>query len=397
MKPMYRVLLRLSGAALLPLVLVSGLVACSRTVLLSENIEEPGLIYYLPKTIAKIEIKSYGRLVPKGAKLKRAGDANPAPPGSPPDPTDYDMEINHLELTKVDTYQVADRSRAYSLYYEASAASHDRVCMGVNDRGLLATVEVAADDKTGDIIVSLAKVVGRLIGPTPFADKATPEQMHNVELRTLALEIDPLDRTHWQQLNKAMRTTFGPIADRYKFRIENIEHLIRDAHEPDSCPAGSVCYRTRVPVRFMLGSTSSLYHEVVSRRTTGTINVTRALMVEKITRLSFKDGVLVGANIKKPSEGLAVAKLPLTVMDAIVTSMLAAPGDFISKASGLPNATATKLIEDTAKNAAQVKDLQDKLKAIREGDLSPDIGTKEDSKAFELKCTLAGTDTFKAN
>ncbi|MFM9938762.1 MAG: hypothetical protein ACKVP7_04610 [Hyphomicrobiaceae bacterium] len=361
--------------------LLTGLGACNRAILLSESLDEPGLIYYLPKTIVKLEIAAYGVLDP----------AEPAHPN-----------IRELRIESAAPETQADLSRAYSLHYKPAAYSHDRICVGVDARGLLAAVEAAADDKTGDIIVSLAKLAGRVIGPGAFATLPTRESIAAQKFRSLHLEIDPLNRTHWQQVNRAIRSAFKGYerpgsdfrVDHYTFKVDDIDHYVRDSAEPDHCPEGSVCYRTRAPARLTLGSlkglSSSQYVQVVNRRVIGHIDVTRALMVEKITRLTFKEGVLAGAQIKKPSEGLALAKLPLTVIDAITTSALAAPGDFLSKFNGISSANATALLASSKTDAANVALMMATLKEIREGDLitkSAEV-EKAESQVFQLKCDL---------
>jgi hypothetical protein len=373
----------LFGTKFLALALVAPCLAvgaCSSTMLLSEHVEEPGLIYYLPKTVVRLELATYGQI-----ELREG-----APPDSK-DAKDFVERVREIRLESVTPFEIADVSRGYSLQYDRSVTSHDRVCMGVSEKGLLQSVEGAADDKTGDIIVSVAKLAGRVLGPGAFATAADVEKIYG-KLRTLTVEIDPLNRTHWNQVNTAMRTTFGGSARNYHFRVEDIENLVRDASAPDTCPVNSVCYRTRVPVRFTLGTdrgaTSSIYKEVVNRRVTGRIDVSRALMVEKITRLTFKDGVLAGVNIRKPSEGLAVAKLPLTVIDAVMTSALAAPGDFVGKAAGLPSAQATDLIKQAATNAAEIQNLQKSLETIRNGDLTTTSDATAAADAFQLKCTM---------
>ena len=357
--------------------------ACSNTMLNSENVNQDGLLYYLPKTIVTLTINAYGHVT------KTDGDAAAGGLDS------YVEHIDDIRLETVTPVEIADRSRSYSLSYDPNIASHDRVCMGVSDKGLLQYVEGAAEDKTGDIIVSLAKLAGRLARPGAFATTvAIDDYKKNYFLvKTITLDIDPLDRTHWHQVNHAMYAAFGSIARKHSFKVEDADQLMRDAREPDTCPLNSVCYRSRVPVRFTLGTgsgaTSSLYKEVINRRVTGHIDVSRALLVEKITRLNFSSGVLTGVNIRKPSEGLALAKLPLTVLDAITTSALAAPGSFVGQigSGGLASAQATSLISQSASNATSIVNLQTQLASIRNGDLGAEQPA-DNAIPFKLNCSV---------
>ena len=346
--------------------------------------QQVGTLYYLPKSVLKLTIKSYGR-------ARKVGDREePVPEVILIDPAQNSTTKEY----NTKTYEIADTRHAYALQYDPKITSNDRVCVGVSEDGLLQSVEGAADDKTGDIAIAIAKLAGRLAGPGAFAKTTATADNLFYELRAMTIEIDPLDERQWQLVNMAMRANLGPIAANYEFGVTDTKDLV-GAASPKSCPLNSVCYRTRVPVQLFLARkrghqyqiTSSVFRDVVSQKVIANVDVSRAFMVEKVTRLTFKDGILLAVNMRKPSEGLAVAKLPLTVLDAIATSALAAPGDFLAKANG--SAATADLVRDISANATQVKNLQDQLKTIREGDYS--TVTKEQLTAeletFKLTCT----------
>ena len=338
-----------------------------------------GAVYYLPKSILTLTIKSYGR-IKQVEEEDKVAEPEPIP------------EV--VVITGAETRHIADSRYPYVLQYDPSVTSNDRVCIGVSQSGLLQSVEGAADDKTGDIAIAIAKLAGRLAGPGAFAGALTQEKAKNlfVELRTMTIEIDPLDERQWHAVNTAMRANLGPIAANYEFGVGDIKNLV-GAASPKSCPLNSVCYRTRVPVQLFLARkrghqyqvTSSVFAKVVSQKVTANVDVSRAFMVEKVTRLTFNEGVLIAVNMKKPSEALAVAKLPLTVLDAITTSALAAPGNFLAKVNG--SAATAKLVEDAATTEQKVADLQVKLAQIRNGDYSDAPLVPEAAAAFKLTCT----------
>jgi hypothetical protein len=361
--------------------------ACSMSMLASEDVNEPGMIYFLPKTIVTLKITAYGnRTFRDGVTDTSALDAR-----------DIKENIKDIRIASVTPVNIADRSHSYALKHDASTTSLDRLCMASNtqslQQGLLISVEGAADDKTGEIVVSVARLAGRLIGSGAFAAVGVGTgdvTSYYTALRSITLDIDPLRREDWRQVNEAMRAAFGPIARKYTFNIENIEQLMGDGRVTNSCPLNSVCYRTRSSVRFTLntprGPTSGTYVDVINQRITGHIDVSRAFLVEKITRLKFDNGVLNGVIIRKPSEGLALAKLPLTALDAATTSVLAAPANFLGKFSSQPTSgDLTHQVTDTNK----IVDLQTQLAAIRNGDvLSPDNPdtTATSAGAFQLQC-----------
>jgi hypothetical protein len=60
------------------------------------------------------------------------------------------------------------------------------------------------------------------------------------------------------------------------------------------------------------------------------MDLDRAFMVEKVHRLGFENGALTQVIMRKPSEALQTVKLPIAVVDAILT----VPSNFIAKATG---------------------------------------------------------------
>ena len=338
--------------------------------------QQIGLLYRLPKTVVTLTISSYG-------KIKQVAQDDPN--GAIPQP-----EV--VVIDSVTPREIADSRYAYALQYDPSITSNDRVCMGVSPAGLLQSVEGAADDKIGDIAIAVAKLAGRLAGPGAFALTTTKYDELFTKLRTMTIEIDPLDERQWQVVNTAMQARLGRIADNYEFGVGDMKSLV-GAASPKSCPVNSVCYRTRVPAQFFLARkrgqkhqvTSSVFADVVSQKVTANVDVSRAFMVEKVTRLSFHNGILIAVNMRKPSEGLAVAKLPLTLLDAVTTSALAAPGNFFAKTTGA--SVTTELLKQNVDNATQIAALQEKLAAIREGDYSKTPETPNATDAFQLKCT----------
>jgi hypothetical protein len=270
---------------------------------------------------------------------------------------------------------VPDLSHQYVLNYNANPLSTDHVCAGISN-GLLMGVQASAADETGNIIVSIAKLAGRLAAPSPFALPQPGEEYDGVEIpgRKFSLTIDPLDPDDLAAVSATIRRRFPGLAeDNYELAVDGADYLRGDGHAAP-CPEDSVCYRTAVTTRIKLasarrGRASIAYANVINRAVTGHIDVSRAFMVDKITLLTFDKGVLKDVKIKKPSEALAVAKLPLTVIDAITTSLLAAPGNFLANASGFTNEQRETLLTQALTNATNVAKLEVELAKIRNGDV----------------------------
>ena len=376
----------------LPLLFIASaslvLGACGATVLNTAygtrvGANPEGLNYYLPKSLVELTIMPYGIAYAKD-DIDESGAKVTAPT----------IDVQFVRLEKPKSSFVPDPQQNYVLTYDASRFALDRVCMATTPNGLLSSVEVAADDKTGDVIVSVAKLLGRIVGLSGFATtRQTPTEKVVGPLKghEITVTIDPLNPKDWRMIEKTIEARYPGInRGRYKFRVGNATKL-RGLGGERSCPDNSVCYRTAIKTDLRLIDTfdsydSVVYTDVINQAVTGRIDITRAALVEKITKLGFNDGVLTSVQIKKPSEALAAAKLPLTVVDAVMTSVLAAPGSFFSNFSGLSASEQVSLIKNIQENADKVSMLQTKLKAIRDGDLSSSTGTTLNA-ITTLKCT----------
>lgn len=361
-----------------------SLAACTSAMLLSDKPSEAGLVYYLPRTLFTVTVQLKGRTITTSDGTTTTTEVRDA----------------YVTISQISAKAVADTGRAYSLVYDGSITSNDRVCMSTSQSGLLDYVEGAADDKTGDIIVSVAKLAGRVVGQVnAFATTVAINDAVAADIDNFSIDIDPTSERDRDALVEAIKVRwkkrYPSLDTNLHFIVEGADDLA-DPHGShyDSCPNNSVCYRAAVPVRVTFGGKKvglvySQFHTIANRRITAHIDVTRALMVEKITRLSFNDGSLSSVRISKPSEGLAVAKLPLTVVDAVLTSALAAPGNLLAQASGgVASANAANALSQAATNAANIKSLQDQLKLIRDGDLTqPSDNAKIDAALFKLACS----------
>lgn len=297
--------------------------------------------------------------------------------------------ITSLILKSVTEDTIPDIPYNYVLQYQPSRMATDRICLGVQ-KSLLQFVEATNKDETGNIIISISKFAGRFSGLTPFAASVTKDELKH----KLSMKIDPFDIRDIRSLNKAIAGAFPGLDNRFQFRIDGLKKF-GTAHPPEACPRDKICYRTVVPVRVGLvdinaKSATMRYAQLINRAEIHTIDVTRAFMVEKISRLDFLDGVLTNARIDKPSEGLEVAKLPLTVYDAVMTSALAAPGQFLGKIT--PDTSPDVLMDilkDQKETLIQVSQIQNQSEAFRSDVEFKQLATykeNEQNKRFRISC-----------
>lgn len=304
--------------------------------------------------------------------------------------TDLRLEISRKPEKSEDFVEnVPDPDTGLSLNYQPSVLATDRVCIGVTENSLLSFAQVKVKDETSNIAISIAKLAGRLPGLGAFANMQIEQKKLTPEI---TLKIDPLDKQDWKAVEQAINIHFPYFRNQYRFSAKDIEYFLPSYKDgPTTCPENSLCYRTKAPLRMTLkhkhsGRATVTYATVVNRAVTHNIDITRAMFVEKVTLLHFKEGVLDTVKIDKPSEALEAAKLPLTLYDAVVTSALAAPGNFIGNITSNPTQQEAykSLITQYQTNLANINTINTHLRGIRDADLTQI--SDEATALFNLTC-----------
>src|SRR5215510_7624627 len=175
------------GAASAAILLL--MTSCSTVLESRTDTSEPGLKYFLPKTLVTIEIVPLGyAATAKVAELSTSEREAAMAAGSIRvqtkvsgrtytvlvDSTGALLEplVTGLQLRLPDPDKaelvVPDARAGLVLQYQSSPLSTDRVCIGVNENSLLQFAEAKVKDETGNIVVSIAKFAGRLAGPGAF-------------------------------------------------------------------------------------------------------------------------------------------------------------------------------------------------------------------------------------
>jgi len=405
------VVVRVGRLVFVSCVSIAILAACARDVFQSEyDAFESGLSYYLPKTLLTINIEAIG--YPEGTPVAEltaeqstaAGQTGAVLVEAQIDGINQSVLVNNkgqladefvtsLRLGAVEPVQVADVNYNYVLQYQADVLFSDRICMGVDEKSLLKFVEAATKDETGNVVISIAKFVGRIAGPGAFTTAGAPQKLES----TITTQIDPYNVDDIAAVDRAINARFPKFHGRFRFNVEGAGKFDQP-HHLTACPKNKICYRTRKMVRIGLGdyqtqNASMQYAEVVNRAEVHTIDVTRAFMVEKLTRLGFSNGTLEKVVIEKPSEALETAKLPLTVYDAVMTSALAAPGRFLGQITpGMDATEVLTILESQRLTVVAANNLRKELNQLR-NDLDntnslDQPAAAQTSGAFSLGCSF---------
>lgn len=277
------------------------MVGCS--VGLTTQIHDKGVTYYLPKTLVKVEVHRV-----EDTDTKRAW---------------YEFGNEQGEF-KVES--APDLEHHYVLKYHPSGMHDDRLCITRSRTGLLNDVQFASDDRTPEVAFNVTRFIAGLIGSPTSAPVVgrTAAVDNKIVVRSYVAQIDPFDDLSVGAFNAGLSRMFAPT----KIQID-LTHMRRTlsvlkARAPEPrCEEPFVCYRTMVKVPIYLVQNGvpigAVYTEVANKWDIGQIDVTRAFLVHKITKLRFDNGALTAAMVRKPSEVEEVSLLPLTIANAILS------------------------------------------------------------------------------
>lgn len=229
----------------------------------------------------------------------------------------------------VDTKAVQDRTTLLQVGLNLSGFSHDTITVAYSG-GLLSKVTSIADDKTADIITELAKAAGRFRSVSGDA-KQPP----------LVVEFDPFDPQEALAANRI-------IGKRFKGACVEVELL--PGMWSEGCGRHSLAWdnnalpdpqdvrvklRAEEPGIYYKRSLDHRVHVVFNNRTTGLstykfaniapifrVDINRTVFVKRKTVIDFEEGELTSVMVDKPSEVLAVAKLPVSIADAYISGVV---------------------------------------------------------------------------
>jgi hypothetical protein len=286
------------SAAWLALILIGSLTVsgCTYQIVSSQKVEEAGnsgtaepggLVYALPMTLVTVT----------GAK----DDAD--------------------KVTYTVTPSIVPDSRArYRLRYAPPGNTDNDLNLQVDKNGLLTSTRANFTDRTGDIVIAVAKTVAAVArsagGGAAVTDRASKAPVYPF---TAIYTIDELiggqllPDNAWIYVNANW-----PVAGNWQ-----------PAAEAQSC-SYSICFRTVAPMKGTILGGGTVKNEFVfvavdPRRTEG-ITLNSAALVARTNLVTFDSGLITSVTINEPSTTLAIASLPLAVIKAI----LAVPSELLT-------------------------------------------------------------------
>lgn len=289
--------------------------------------DREGLPYYLPKGLIHVKVKR------ETGNTKRLA----------------------IEYAKVEI--IPDGDYGYTLQYQSSSMSDDKVLVETTSTGLLKEITFTADERSDEFIVKFAEVGKEIFKALTFTPHGIVQEGVIYETVYDCL-FDPFNPEELERVNKAVKDINSNFE--IKFPASN-----EKAAMYSDCNANNVCFRTEslYPLIFEENNKEiqRVYIQLPDRTRIGNIAVTRAAFVNKVTKLTFNSGVLTKLDITKPSETIAAIQIPIDIVKSIVSI----PGEIFKLR--LDYSTASKQVLDAQKNELQAKqDLIDKQRELLE-------------------------------
>ena len=319
-----------------------------------------GIVYYVPRSIVTVTVTP-----------QAGGDAQ------------FSFTADHLP-------DVANR---YALSYRSNPFFHDRLCVTIDhNTGYLTSIEYASEDKTPAIAVALAELAAKLKGggPRPPAGTAAapPPTFAAPRIAPFSIKFDPLDAERVRSVNNEINRRLGLPPGSIAYRVE-FPDLRSLKPQRQACDGKGVCFRTKIQTAVRVSRRERGYEDEEYSQVlpiygpVGNLDLTRAFLVEKVMRLTFEDGALEKVIMKKPSEALKAALLPLSVLDVL----LAVPTNFVDNVTGT-KATRDAYVDELNDRTTKLNNINTYLNSLadRQDPHARDAGDASDT-TFKISCS----------
>lgn len=375
--PTARTSLGLSAA----LLMLSG---CSTTAVESvhvtstpSSITNTSGLYYLPKALFRIKLERTESF--SVCEKKRDASGNEVAI----DPAHQVKELVDVSfsLSYLDKVIVPDPDYAYTIAYDESVWSSDKLTVDVSDDGLLDRIHFKAEDTTDKIVLQVVELAEQAAKAfISFGEVSTSvtaaSALQSGETCILAriekddpkidltASFDPLSRREIDHVNSAIKQRIQ--SDKLYLDIQKSRQPITDKSFPlapaNECSAG-ICYRPAEAFDLVLFTNNAEYDRtsiiIPTKDKIVGIPISRATFVEKTTTIDFEGGLLKQVDITKPSEALEIVSLPVEILKAIV----AIPAELIQLKIDTTNKEKTLLDAQSSHIETQLKllEAQEKL------------------------------------
>lgn len=327
-----------------------------------KSFSQKGGFYYLPKHLLRVQV--YG-----DAKDRKVG---------------------------VSSVPVQDRRMALETGLALSAFSDDTITVSYDANGFLKMVDATLVDQTGEILVEIAKILGRFRAAPPSTAVIVAD-----------ISFDPFDFPRARAVNIVL-AKYGVC----------VEVEIRPELWSPGCTKGSLRRTTYAVEAIDTNFPSKLSPGIYYRRAASLdvhvirngetvdlsplpfangesifqVDIRRSLFVSRQTKIDFTDGALTSVKVVKPSEALAGVRLPIRIVEAFANAATGGVAKSRSAAyqgqANKDNATA-QLVNVTAQQVAAGDGLAT-TSVIRDTVLAGEIRAAPLTAATLKECSTMG-------
>lgn len=315
--------------------------SCSavRTDYSNATLKKGQLYYYLPESMLKVTVNtkvmvSYG---PSKELLE--------------DQTIVEQSV------LIDSEIIADTDNMLSLQYQPNALFNDEIKFGINNKGLLETVDVTTDDRTPEIIKILSEAPGTIMGVTltPKSGEGYTkivEYKNEFKLRYASLKDETelkivLNIVNENDVTKVLfldadvklikQTTASTLGST---TYENEETSLTIPYQTDSKTEkeklekniNGILTRPLKNVDFVIDflnfprlngedfiKSLPITVSVMDTKKMFNVPITRASFVKKTNKIVLSNGIVTSNEIKKPSSVEGFLSIPINIAKAIVS------------------------------------------------------------------------------
>lgn len=313
-----------SGLAVLLFVLLTGIFSSCAVVKtnFSEDAKKDATVYYyLPESIIKIHS------VVKVAVIYNSDST-------------LNGSSRVIEQSFTTTSEmIADTKELLALNYKPNALMADEIKLAVNAKGLLETVNITTEDRTPEIIATLAAAPQTILGINSGQAKAADIIIKIKEYTTdFALKASDISTTKkligWNLivLNELGENDFLNIAADFEINTveaapapKTVSELMNNNDKSVSETNGILTRpikNLQLNIESKISTLSKALPVTIQVADAGkllNIPVNRTAFVKRINKIGFSDGMLISNEINKPSSVEGFVSIPINIAKAVVS------------------------------------------------------------------------------
>lgn len=226
---------------------------------------------------------------------------------------------------------VGDPTKSFLLRHHLSPFGNDTIKVEVDPTtSLLKTVDLRAEDKTGDVLKKLAGLVFRsesapgdrvvysgMLDPSNSASVDQANADIGATLSKVGLDCKPLTDARCEAYQRVREN-----AGTFDLKLDQIGAPPSNAPpaNPPDCSIG-VCHRGNVPYHLtvkLMGEAKTIVVPLPNHAPVVVVPLARQPFVAVTHKATLKDGMLESYEATKPSSALAIASWPVEALDAIL-------------------------------------------------------------------------------